>query len=179
MTLKRWLPVRDTAPFRFALPDALTDYERRLAALERRAVPVIEDDEPVAAWEVRASGFSLASGGVGAAVQFTTYQAALSSVVVTPGAAMPLAAGVWWCEAWASFAANVTGIRVVFPQINGASSGRRAQIVATTGGVTTEVGVAFKVVVAAAATVGLVCAQTSGGALSTSARMSAVRVGAL
>lgn len=174
--------MRDVSPFRFAMPDALRDLERRIGALERRDAPLADTAAaaPRQAWKVSKLGYSLATGGVGTLIDFDTFIGAESNTTVTPSSAIGLSSGVWVFEAWAQFAPNVTGQRIVFPQIDGASSGRRAQVNATLGGITTEIGVAFtETVPLGGATVGVVAAQTSGGNLSTSVRLSAVRVGDL
>lgn len=174
--------MRDVSPFRFAMPDALRDLERRIGALERRDAPgVVSGAAPARqAWKVRLLGFSLPTGGAGTLMAFNEFLAAESNTTVTPSSAIAVSSGVWMFEAWASFAANVTGQRIVFPQVNGASSGRRVQIDATAGGISTEIGVAFTATVPlGGATIGVIAAQTSGGNLSTSVLLSAVRVGDL
>lgn len=173
--------MREVSPFRFAMPDTLRDLERRVAALERRDAPAAQGAAPARqAWKVSIAAFTLPTGSVGTLISFDTFLASESNTSVTPGTAMPVSSGVWVFEAWASFASSATGQRVVFPQIDGASSGRRAQIDATAGGITTEIGVAFtETVPLGGATVGVVVAQTSGGNLETRVRLSAVRVGDL
>lgn len=174
--------MRDVSPFRFAMPDALRDLERRISALERRDAPLADTAAPSLrqAWKVQRLAFSLPTGGAGTLIDFDTFIGAESNTTVTPSSAIGLSSGVWVFEAWASFASNVTGQRIVFPQIDGASSGRRTQVNATLGGITTEVGIAFTATVPlGGATVGVIAAQTSGGNLSTSVRLSAVRVGDL
>jgi hypothetical protein len=179
--------MRDAGPMREALMRRLAETERRLAALERRAVPGASPDPFDAAaheawWFKANTGNVLATtSGVPLNVAWATshvFNAEGFTPRLSSAADWVLPAGVWWFEAWVRFDASAVGKRQVFPLVDGTSSGRRTITnPVTVAAVQTEAQSGALVVSDGSTRVGVQLTQTSGGALTCEARISAVRVG--